>query len=232
MNFQELEHRVVQMLTDGHLDKNEKRELSAIAANISDEQRRFVQNTVFDLLREHISAKELSSDNVLGGIRWLEKTLKALNPPGFVQAPSSAYFSPGTACLNKIVSLCESAKSHVDICVFTVSDNRITAAIIAAKDRGVNVRLLSDNDKSEDKGSDIDFMIERGVAVKMDASRHHMHHKFAIIDKATLINGSFNWTRSASERNQENILVTTERSLLQSYQACFDQLWEKYQLSH
>ena len=55
-----------------------------------------------------------------------------------------------------------------------------------------------------------------------------MHHKFCIVDGLTLINGSFNWTRSASERNQENIVISRDSRLLSQFQQQFDTLWENF----
>ena len=41
-------------------------------------------------------------------------------------------------------------------------------------------------------------LAELGVAVRIDRSEHHMHHKFALFDDAILATGSYNWTRSAA----------------------------------
>lgn len=41
-----------------------------------------------------------------------------------------------------------------------------------------------------------------------------MHHKFAIVDKCLVLNGSFNWTRQAVLQNQENCVVTDEPRLV------------------
>ena len=51
-----------------------------------------------------------------------------------------------------------------------------------------------------------------------------MHHKFAIFDDAKLWTGSFNWTASANRCNQENVIITTERSVCLQFKNCFDQL--------
>ena len=59
--------------------------------------------------------------------------------------------------------------------------------------------------------------------------RSHMHHKFCIIDDRVLMNGSFNWTRSASEKNYENIMVTTQKALVKEFRNCFRTLWEQDQ---
>lgn len=53
-----------------------------------------------------------------------------------------------------------------------------------------------------------------------------MHHKFAIFDGEILVNGSYNWTRSANDFNAENILVTGDPDLVAAFQREFDALWE------
>jgi phosphatidylserine/phosphatidylglycerophosphate/cardiolipin synthase-like enzyme len=52
-----------------------------------------------------------------------------------------------------------------------------------------------------------------------------MHHKFALCDAQVLLTGSFNWTRSASDHNQENILVTQETRLVEAFAREFERLW-------
>ena len=52
-----------------------------------------------------------------------------------------------------------------------------------------------------------------------------MHHKFAIADAARLLNGSFNWTRSASRVNEENVMVTSEPAAVAAFRAEFERLW-------
>lgn len=51
-----------------------------------------------------------------------------------------------------------------------------------------------------------------------------MHHKFAIFDGQCLLNGSFNWTRSTTESNQENLLVTTNPALVEFFRKEFERL--------
>ena len=90
---------------------------------------------------------------------------------------------------------------QADLCVFTLSDDRITAEVLAAHARGVAVRIVTDNDKEFDAGSDIAQLRQAGIPVAVDRTDAHMHHKFALFDGTWLLNGSYNWTRSAAQVN-------------------------------
>jgi phosphatidylserine/phosphatidylglycerophosphate/cardiolipin synthase-like enzyme len=55
-----------------------------------------------------------------------------------------------------------------------------------------------------------------------------MHHKFALFDRETLLTGSYNWTRSAGEVNQENLVVTSDAHLVAAFVQEFEQLWKDF----
>ncbi|MFN0203633.1 MAG: phospholipase D-like domain-containing protein [Bacteroidia bacterium] len=140
---------------------------------------------------------------------------------------AQVFFSPGKECLNEIVSALRSATTTADICVFTISDDRITKEIIAAHKRRVKVRVITDDEKVLDTGSDIQQMKTQGIEIRTDHGSGHMHHKFAIFDDKTLLNGSYNWTRSASEYNYENLMVAKDKKLINDFSGEFEELWEK-----
>ena len=121
----------------------------------------------------------------------------------------------------------ETARQTADVCVFTVTDDRITRVLIDAQRRGVAVRLITDNDKSHDLGSDVEQIAAAGVAVKVDRTPFHMHHKYAIFDGVRLLNGSYNWTRGAANDNEENLIDTGDPRLLEAFRRHFEMLWEK-----
>lgn len=141
--------------------------------------------------------------------------------------PSAAFFSPGPACLGQIVHRFLAARRSADVCVFTITDDRITRAILDAHRRGVAVRIITDNEKAYDPGSDVDRLRAAGVAVKVDATPFHMHHKFAVFDRARLVNGSYNWTRGAAENNEENLIDTGDPALVAAFLRHFEELWAK-----
>ncbi|WP_190300505.1 phospholipase D-like domain-containing protein [Rufibacter hautae] len=148
----------------------------------------------------------------------------------FKSAPkvkNATYFSPGEDCLKAILAFIGSATTSLKICVFTISDDRITNAILAAHRKGIDIQLLTDNEKLFDKGSDIRQLSQAGISTKIDNTPNHMHHKFAIMDHAHVLTGSYNWTRSAALYNHENILVTSDAHVVADYSKEFNRLWKE-----
>lgn len=149
-------------------------------------------------------------------------------PPAERASSSRAFFSPGDACLEAIRGEFAHAKRTADVCVYTITDDRIRNAMLEAKRRGVVLRVVSDDDKSQDEGSDIEPLRQAGVEVRLDASEAHMHHKFAVFDGARLLTGSYNWTRSAANYNQENVVLTEDPALVQPFAQEFERLWASF----
>lgn len=217
-----------QSLLDNRLDTDEKHEIRQLLLTLSDDQKRYLRNQAFDIARVKLNQEGVSHLEIMRLVTWLEKVVKLVDSSQSQSlVKSRAYFSPSDHCRNAIVDLLGRARQRVDICVFTISDNHITDAIISAYERGVPVRVISDNDKANDRGSDVYALQQHGVSVCMDTSPNHMHHKFALVDQS-LINGSFNWTRSATVYNQENIVVTNHHDLLPAFEATFNELWNVF----
>ena len=67
---------------------------------------------------------------------------------------------------------------------------------------------------------------KNGAFIRMKKSDYLMHHKFAIIDGEKLISGSFNWTMQAAMGNYENVIVTTNNFVVESFRGEFERLWQ------
>ena len=61
--------------------------------------------------------------------------------------------------------------------------------------------------------------------VRIDLSPEHMHHKFMIIDGRTVMTGSYNWTRSAETRNEENLISVDDPQLAIRFTEEFERIW-------
>lgn len=222
----DLQQRLEASFADRVLDLVEKHALVELAQTLSREDLRFLRNRAFDLAREPIAE---GHDDALASFKWLEQVVRALDTRAAGDdAPSRAWFSPGQDCRRAILDLLVRARRTLDVCVFTISDDRIAEGLLAAHRRGVQLRLITDNDKTADTGNDIGRLVDAGIPVRVDETAWHMHHKFAIADSATLLTGSFNWTRSASDYNQENVLVTQELRLVEAFEREFGRLWQAY----
>ncbi len=140
---------------------------------------------------------------------------------------SEVLFSPRDDCPARIQSLIRDVKKALNICVFTITDDVITQEIIGAHKRGLEVRVITDNEKAEDRGSDVFRIIDSGVPVALDRDGH-MHHKFAVFDGELSITGSYNWTKSAARHNHENILISGDPKVASALNREFDLLWQTY----
>lgn len=226
MDFDALDRSLRETALDYTLDADEKVQLRELGQQLDAGRIRFLRNRAFDIAREAMLAAPAETLDVL---RWLEQVVKTLDVAGEA-APivSSAYFSPGDTCLRRLTDLMRGCRETLDICVFTIADDRLTDAILDCHKRGVQVRVVSDNDKQHDSGSDIARLRDRGVPVRLDDTPYHMHHKFALADGRVLANGSFNWTRSATEKNDENLVVSDDANLVRVFGLQFEKLWQQF----
>jgi phosphatidylserine/phosphatidylglycerophosphate/cardiolipin synthase-like enzyme len=156
---------------------------------------------------------------------WLEEANKLILPKLKSESYCKAFFSPGDNCLNAILEQIGNAISKIDICVFTISDDRIKNKLLYKNKLGMKIRILTDNDKVFDPGSDVQSLAKAGIAVKVDNTLNHMHNKFAVFDNKVVLTGSYNWTRSAALYNQENLLICNDQKLINEYSNEFEKLW-------
>ena len=209
-------------LNDASVSRSERRELKGILPLIQGDRTALAKTRqlAFTLATEKI--QETGNHKAM---EWLEDVIKLLYS-NEMSVKASSYFSPGKNCLNRICRFISETKKKIDICVFTITDDRITSKIEEALTKGIHIRIISDNTKSEDRGSDLDRLRGTGIECRFDKTSAHMHHKFAISDNDLLLNGSYNWTRSACTENNENILVSNNAKLVQSFQNEFNRLWD------
>lgn len=225
MTPQALEQILASTLADGRLTRTERQALKARieAWDPSPEARAEARAHVFDMAR-----RALDQHPPAHVVSWVEEVFRVLVPmsePTTSVAPSEAYFSPAEAGRKRIIELFGGCRTTAEVCVFTVTDNDVAQAILRAHERGVRVRIITDNLKAEDRGSDVDRLAAAGVPVRMDHTDAHMHHKFALFDGQRLLTGSYNWTRSAFLENHENIVLTEDRHLVRLFDAEFERLW-------
>jgi phosphatidylserine/phosphatidylglycerophosphate/cardiolipin synthase-like enzyme len=104
--------------------------------------------------------------------------------------------------------------------MYALTSRQIVSALVNAKRRGVDVRAIVDRSQLDEDRSDT-FAVGRlasgAVPVLVDTVSGLMHNKIMIVDGATVITGSFNYTWSAEHRNAENLLVIHDPALAAEY---------------
>ncbi|WP_417848414.1 phospholipase D-like domain-containing protein [Thalassoglobus sp.] len=228
MTPQEFRSVLSQTFDDEVLTRSERRALSAVLKELKPAETELdvYRHEAFEFAREMLA----STPDQKKVIDWLEDVVRLLKPAreNGKTVTTEAYFSPGDKCRNRIRSLLRQSRSSVDICLFTITDNEISDIIAETHNRRVQVRIITDDEKVDDAGSDIQRLLQAGVEVRLDSSPYHMHHKFALFDESILLCGSYNWTRSAAEKNEENIVVLNDEHLVTRFGTVFNDLWDQY----
>ena len=227
MDFDGLDRQLRDSLADLKLSNEERDELRQLGSELAPDQVRFLRNRAFDLVRELVLVEEQGER--IAALKWLEQVVRTLEEVDAAapRSRASAYFSPGEECRRKIRELCRQARQSLTSACSPISDDQLSAEILACHRRGVPVRIISDDDKQFDEGSDI-HACARPACRCESTTVPSTCTKFALVDGAWLLNGSFNWTRSASVNNEENLLVTDDAVLIEPIGANSRNSWGCY----
>lgn len=116
-------------------------------------------------------------------------------------------FSPQDNIQGAIIRELSHAKQQVLVQAYLLTDNKIADALIAAHHRGVDVQVLLDAERDKTNSSDGRRLFDAGVTVKLEKIYDSAHNKVMIIDKKTILTGSYNFTYAAQYKNAENLLL-------------------------
>ncbi|GAI59956.1 unnamed protein product [marine sediment metagenome] len=115
--------------------------------------------------------------------------------------------------------------------MYIFTDREIALPLAKARERGVKVRLYLDKDQVDYQYSQSRFLVQNGIKIRISTNNYIMHNKFAIIDNRLLLTGSYNWTFSANNRNDESLMVIDDPEIIEIFQNQFVNLWtNKYSL--
>lgn len=141
----------------------------------------------------------------------------------FVTPPSiEVFYSPKGGCTDAVVRELQRARREVLMQAYSFTSKPIADALVAAKKRGVHVEILLDRSNEQETYNEIGPLMEQGVAPLIDAQHAIAHNKIMIIDRGTIITGSFNFTHQAEAENAENLLVIKGHgTLVKAYMGSF-----------
>ena len=146
-------------------------------------------------------------------------------------AKTEVYFSPSDNPQKTIIKNINQAEAFINIAMYIFTDREIALPLVKAHERGVKIRVYLDKEQVEYKYSQSRFLVQKGIKTRISTNNYIMHHKFAIIDNRLLLTGSYNWTFSANNRNDENLMVIDDPEIIEIFQNQFINLWtNKYSL--
>ena len=146
-------------------------------------------------------------------------------------AKTEVYFSLYDNPQKEIIKNINQAQAFINIAMYIFTDREIALPLVKARERGVKVRLYLDQDQVDYQYSQSRFLVQRGIKTRISFNNYIMHNKFAIIDNRLLLTGSYNWTFSANNRNDENLMVIDDPEIIEIFQNQFINLWtNKYSL--
>ncbi|ASU40053.1 endonuclease [Herbaspirillum sp. meg3] len=132
--------------------------------------------------------------------------------PMAAQGTLQVAFTPGDDIEGLIAETLDKARKQVLMQAYILTSKPLTNALIAARKRGVDVRVLVDADQLNKSGRERIADLQRaGIKVLQETKYKNAHNKVIVIDAgnadATVITGSYNFTWTAQNKNAENILV-------------------------
>ena len=140
-------------------------------------------------------------------------------------AKTEVYFSLSDNPQRAIIKKINQAEAFINIAMYIFTDKEIALPLINAQKRGVKVRVYLDKSQIESSYSVSRLLVQKGLKVRVSTNNYIMHHKFAVIDNRLVLTGSYNWTFSANNRNDENLMAIDEPEIIEIFENQFVNLW-------
>lgn len=127
------------------------------------------------------------------------------------------YFSPNDGVAEHVVARVQSAQHSIRFLTFSYTDDATAEAMLERHAAGVTVQGVFETRNARGTGSEHERLKQAGLDVLEDGNCYTMHHKVIIIDDATVITGSYNFTGRAEKTNDENLVIIDNPELANAY---------------
>ena len=138
---------------------------------------------------------------------------------------------------SKVKSIIETANESIYVAIYVVKYdpkeyddpvNQLLYALVDAKKRGLDVRVLVDDPTLRSYPDTISFLKNNSIPIRLDKSKGVTSHmKIVIIDGKYLIIGSHNWTESALSYNHEYSVLIVSKHYSEAATKYFLSLWSE-----
>jgi phosphatidylserine/phosphatidylglycerophosphate/cardiolipin synthase-like enzyme len=136
-------------------------------------------------------------------------------------APESADLHGGPD--EPLVEALDAARLSVDVAAYDLNLYDVRDALLAAHERGVQVRMVVESDNFA--GEEMQQLAAAGIPIVTGTASDFMHDKFVIIDRYQVWTGSMNYTLSDAYDNRNNLITLSSTRLAQNYETEFNEMF-------
>lgn len=141
------------------------------------------------------------------------------------ELPAQAFSPRGVSA--HLVRAIDAARTSIDLASFSFTSEELRDALLRAKQRGVNVRIVFDAQQYRYL-PEMRWFADNGFDVMLSAGKKGekgvMHNKFAVFDGTLVEAGSFNWTRNGEKNNYENAMFLDAPDDVAAFAAAFKRI--------
>ena len=143
-----------------------------------------------------------------------------------LNAQTQVYFSPNGGTTQAIIKEINDAKSEILVQAYSFTSSPIAKALVDANKRGVKVEAILDKSQRKQTYTEATFLSNMNIPTYIDSKHGIAHNKVMIIDRTTVVTGSFNFTKAAEEKNAENLLIIKSKELAKLYADNWMKHWD------
>jgi phosphatidylserine/phosphatidylglycerophosphate/cardiolipin synthase-like enzyme len=135
-------------------------------------------------------------------------------------------FSPEDGVEEKLLALAEEADSSIHFLAYTFTLDELGQLLVDKNRAGVEVSGVFEGGMLPGStGTEYDRFRRAGMDIRLDGNPNLMHEKLMIIDGEIVVLGSYNFTRAADERNDENLMIIRDPKLAGLFENEFNQVF-------
>lgn len=132
-------------------------------------------------------------------------------------------FCPEDGCEKQVLYELGKANESVNFMIFSFTDDLIGLKLVELSKKGILVSGVMEKSQGSNY-SRYNLLKENNIDVEWDTNPSNLHHKVFIIDNKTVIFGSYNPTKNANTRNDENLMVVENEGFAKEFLKEFDKV--------
>lgn len=135
-------------------------------------------------------------------------------------------FAPENDVASVLLEELDTAKKSIYFMAFSFTHDKMGMKMIDKHQNGVLVKGIFESQQNKtSQYSEYKKMKKLGLDVILDNNKYNMHHKVIVIDEETTITGSFNFSKNANKKNDENVLIIKNPVIAKAFIEEFNRLY-------